>query len=488
MVDFINVSDYTDWKIFVDDFLSRHSDRNLVFRGQNRDMPFVSSMRRIIENSEHVDVPLTTFNWETLILRALEEVGVKARLFPRDKYRLIGMAVLQHYGYRSWFIDVTKAPEIALWFSLNKHSKTTTFILKEEDSGFHPCLYVPTSYYEPTDLPESYFYIIDVTDYEDLYFDLTRYVPKKAIRVHSQNAGAIFEPDDKSFDDLLAAKIKLNGDIMKYSFAEKYTYNSLFPSFEKDYFYRFLLTLPYFVPTDHATKHMAPAFPIVPVPFYKHEELEVFDFAPMIKVLTIPSFFPVENGMIGGLRLDKEICCTVNGRKFKFREALQILPPQYPSKKPTYLFQIPEFEAQSHPSTSDQRQEKTLGSVNHSLAVWPSNNLIVMFPLSPLFLPLGESKDEFLPKGLWIIFDADEIYIARFGFEGLALVTEAGMHFVRKGKLYQVLKRKGDCSCGDLNLHQNYLYFFLLISHFIESGRWSIGPSCLGHRHLIQKI
>jgi len=445
-------------------------------------------MRRAIENFEHTDVPLTTFKWEIVISKALEEAEVEMKRFPKDKYRLVGMALLQHYGYRSWFIDVTTTPEIALWFALNKHSKVTTFILKEIKPEFHPFLHVPTSYYETTDLSEGYFYIIDVTNYQDIYFDLTHYVPKKALRVHAQNAGAIFEPEDKPIDDLVVARIRLSGDILKHSFADKYTYDNLFPSFKEDSFYRSLLTLPYFVPTGHLRKHMAPAFPIVSIPFYRHKDEEVLDLSLMINVLTTPSFFPVENGIIEGVQFDPIPICIVGGKQFKFTEALQILFPQYPSKRPYYQFQISEFESHTQPSMHNKNDEESSEYLHPNLSMWPSNNLLIMFPLSPLFLPLGEHADEFLPKGLWVVFNDNEIYIARFGFEGLSFVTEAGMHYTKKENTYKIDQQRDDCSCGNLRFHMGHLNFFLLISYFIDSGRWIVSSPCMGHFHLIQKI
>jgi len=487
MQEFVSISNLSDWKTLVYDFLNRHTDRKLVFRGQTKNYPFVPSMRRTLENFEHIDVPLTTFQWDVLIWKALEEIGV-GKKFSEDKYRLIGMALLQHYGYRSWFIDVTKTPEIALWFALNKHSKEITRILKQKNPEFHPCLHVPTSYYEQTDLSEGHFYIIDVTDCEDIYFDLTQYAPKKALRVHAQNAAAIFEPDDKPIDDLIVAKIKLFGDILKHGFRQEFTYDKLFPSFKEDSFYRYLLTLPYFVPTDHFQKHMAPAFPIVSVPFYKHNVKEVFDLGSMINVLAVPSFFPVENGKIGGVKFDIIPECVVKTELFKFTDALQILIPQYPSKKPYYQFQIPQVESPTEPFAYNPKTKENSKCLYPNLSIWPANNLLIMFALSPLYLPLGESSDEFLPKGFWVVFDGDQIYIARFGFEDLSLAAEAGMHFCREGKNYQIDRQKNDCPCGNFDFHMHHLKFFLLISHLIDTGRWMISQSCMGHRHLIQKI
>lgn len=483
----MNVTNLNDWRTFVHDFLNRHTDRKFAFRGQTKNYPFVPSMRRALENFEHVDVPLTTFQWEVLIWRALQEVGVEKK-FSEDKYRLIGMALLQAYGYRSWFIDVTKTPEIALWFALNKHSKETTRILKQENPEFHPCLHVPTSYYEQTDLSEGYFYIIDVTDCEDILFDLTRYVPKKALRVHAQNAAAIFEPDDRPIDDSIVVEIKLTGDVLKYGFTQEFTYDTLFPSLKEDSFYRYLLTLPYFVPTGHLQKHMAPAFPVVSVPFYRHNVKEVLDLGLRINVLTVPSFFPVENGKIGGVRFDTVPACVVKTKQFKFIDALQILIPQYPSKRPFYQFQIPEVESPTEPSTYGSKEEENSGSLHPNLSIWPTNNLLIIFALSPLYLPLGEFSHEFLPKGLWIVFDDNEMYVARFGFEDLSFVAEAGMHFRKDVDKYQIAKQKDDCSCGDFDCHMRHLNFFLFISHLIDTGRWRISQSCMGHRHLIQKI
>lgn len=486
MQEFVDIKDFNEWKTFVDNILDKHSERKFVFRGQTKNYAFVPSMKRATNDFEHFDMPLTTFQWEILIWKTLKELGIQGKL-SSEKYRFIGMALLQHYGYRSWFIDVTKTPEIALWFALNKHLKETTFFLRQDNPEFHPLMHVPTSYYVPADTSEGYFCIIDVTDSANVYVDLTQSIPKMAARVSAQDAGALFEQDNRRLDDLIFARIRLGQGILRHTFSGRYTYDRLFPSPKEDSFYRYLLTLPYFVPTNYLTKHMAPAFPVLAVPFYRHSISEVFDYRPTIKILTVPSFLPVENGMLTGIHLDYNPTCVVKGREFKFVEALQILLPQYLSKYPSYLFQIPESESDGHRSRESQKEEKNLGSIVPDLSIWPSNNMLIVFALSPLFLPLGESTDEYLPKGFWVVFENDEIFISRFGFEGLSGVIEAGMHFAKEGATYQIEQLEGDCSCGNFGLHKGYLDLFLFICRQVHSRLWTISPPCMGHRHLVPK-
>ena len=107
---------------------AEYPDRRLVFRGQIHDYPLVPSAARLDESDEQtwMRTALTTV-WESFAAFFLDDLCERA-LMERSRIVPAGMALLQHYGWRSWFIDVTFEPLIACWFALNRWNGEAIYV------------------------------------------------------------------------------------------------------------------------------------------------------------------------------------------------------------------------------------------------------------------------------------------------------------------------------------------------------------------------
>ena len=147
----------------------------IVYRGQCKDHSFTPKMYRGDGNSHAPGcIPFYTMNWQSCAQKLIENISGHRPNLDESQ------AVFQHYGYRSFFIDVTTDPNVALWFSLHKyHSRSVPQYVDDELRS----AVFQLSTYEV--LNEGFFYIIAIPENDKKRFiDLTQIIDKSATRIH----------------------------------------------------------------------------------------------------------------------------------------------------------------------------------------------------------------------------------------------------------------------------------------------------------------
>ncbi|QBQ56293.1 FRG domain-containing protein [Nitrosococcus wardiae] len=105
-------------------------DGTHLFRGQTRHYLNAYGQLNIPSSFDrHGCMPPLMFKW-THYSKAL------IRAFTGLDYHSLSMgmsqAVLQHYGWRSFFIDLTKSPHVACWFAANAYQENRSVQLCED--------------------------------------------------------------------------------------------------------------------------------------------------------------------------------------------------------------------------------------------------------------------------------------------------------------------------------------------------------------------
>jgi len=164
----------------------------VLFRGQTIDRPLVTSIHRSNATEDSALIPDMHFSWSEFAANALSYLGHNT-----DRRSDSAMAVLQHYGARSYFLDVTHDATVALWFALNHFAKAGTALLDETADPhlfFYPLL---TAAYLPANRPEGFVYVIAVPRgmQSSHLIDLDNSLPPHVLRVHRQRGALLANRD-----------------------------------------------------------------------------------------------------------------------------------------------------------------------------------------------------------------------------------------------------------------------------------------------------
>jgi hypothetical protein len=292
-------------------------------------------------------------------------------------------AVMQHYGYRSFFVDVTSDLKVALWFSLHQFvSERAPFHVDKQlrSAIFQWAHYVPC--------PEGFIYCILVPETESSaqYVDLTKIMPVDAMRIYRQSAGAIFpSPKSRSIDSRVVAKLRIFDDGWFSSSNQNVGVCELFPRPNLDTFYRCLCTVPYYMTPEAEFNNMYVAHPLLGFfPIYAETAKELFkEYVPLTRV-----FSHAHPALVWNVAT---AVADLENRRFKTAGAIRIL---------LSLLMIQNL-------TKD-------ADVNNAVltAPWPSNNLLLEFePEASLITPSTKALTEAI-RGLWIILGKKSLRIA----------------------------------------------------------------------------
>ena len=245
----------------------------LLFRGQVHDrVPIPSAARAQPSDSIHIAASsLITEVWETCA-HALLSRSQRASLSRIHSRVPAGMAVLQHYGHRSHFIDVSKSLAVGLWFARHKFVKKRirVFPQKAIHKTGHPLDHafatVTAASYEPHK-EDGFIYIFVVPgDDPTVFLDLERLLPKSFSRVHAQRAGGLLEPvPGAGCESYQVATLVVDTAV---DAPGDRTTSMLFPFPERDRAYRALLRVPWIVPTDKIRPYASEARPWPDIPIY----------------------------------------------------------------------------------------------------------------------------------------------------------------------------------------------------------------------------
>lgn len=159
----IDISSYDELMSHVHEMESSFSDGLLCYRGQVRDYPnMVPSMVRHVDSNEF-DLKETVYGrrfWESVA----EEIA--AEHFPDGSWdpaitheaRLaLCEGILQHYGFRTHFVDVTFNPDVALCFAHNQYSDLYPVF----DGDVKRPKVRRVAWYEPSRESHGYLYVLD---------------------------------------------------------------------------------------------------------------------------------------------------------------------------------------------------------------------------------------------------------------------------------------------------------------------------------------
>jgi len=367
-----------DFEYQLERFRSKYKHKQLIFRGQVKDYPLVPSIRRGKGKTPSAGcIPWLTANWSMCAERLVSK-------FKKSEATAIEtQAVLQHYGYRSFFIDVTSDPEVALWFALHKFKseKTPLYIDRQLRSAIFQW-----SQYVPCLTGFMYLILIPENGSNNQYFDLTSIMPTDAIRIHKQKAGAIFCPQKlRSMDNFVIAKLQIIDDGWFRDSNRNLRFTELFPPPSVDIFYRSLCTVPYFISLQTEMNKIELGHPLLGfLPIYAGSIKELFkEYIPLTRILSHARLAPQWNIATGVVDMENQ--------RFKSRNATRIMLSSLMIQRLSEDIQISNLLQTS---------------------CWPSHNLLLEFePEASLVSPSPTTLQEVV-RGLWVIIGTKSMFVA----------------------------------------------------------------------------
>lgn len=157
----------------------------------------------------------------------------------------LSQAILQHYGWRSFFVDATKAPRIASWFAANKYSENRRIHMCE-DFEENPVWLVHKEGAYSISASQGHIYIID-----------TDYLSKHSIKVHDLS---IIANEEGKLRFKAQSACLIEGEL---------TTLDVFPGRNDDYILKSLLELPWYKGQSNDIDF--------PIPFYRRS-LEIPEY------------------------------------------------------------------------------------------------------------------------------------------------------------------------------------------------------------------
>ena len=126
---YLVIATLNDLDAWVSSVTAEHPGKRLVLRGQTHDYaPSPSAARPAAGEEEELARHYASVVWEAAARAVLPEEPPWL-LDPSPEALAVGMAVLQHYGFRSWFVDVTDDPSVALWFARWRYTDKSPVVL-----------------------------------------------------------------------------------------------------------------------------------------------------------------------------------------------------------------------------------------------------------------------------------------------------------------------------------------------------------------------
>lgn len=409
----------------------------------------------------------------------MADILYQAGVPPRSLHHA-GMALLQHYGFRSWFVDVTDNPEIAAWFATRRYvdevafgkdrncqggSEASTALIDHTFASFRKASFLPNG---KNGVGFLYVLAIDPED-SNLLVDLREHVPPDlAPRIHFQEALALFEPPDgRTINDLVAAKVEVSDSFLNRGSGTK----ALFPRPMQDPTYAALVKAPRVLASDDAVSGSFFAFPLLDVPWYIDAQQEASDYLPYLRVVISESLF-AHRGHLFSFDFFNE----VSGVQYGFQDASCIqLPVRHRAEE--HLFG-PENKAHSAPVEFSKDEwlvatKRLVVEVSSSLNVWPSQNIFLERPvarsLSSRLMMTSEPVLDEVVRGLWVIWNGQQVAITQILDAQGSVEAQAGCHFLLSPKGVQIARTPEDCHLDDDDVHLAQLWEFLHLTRQLKT-------------------
>lgn len=228
-------------------FLSGLTD-DQVIRGQTSNYLAVDQLPDLTTSfTRHGCVPPLMLKWTYYASQVLRVLGA----VPTGTYGIeLDQAILQHYGWRSFFIDVTKSAPVAAWFASHKFKLSRHAEMTEDYQEDFVILAHDTATYEPA-AGEGHLYVISkakAASHKIRFHDLTAEVNASdtALRFHRQQAG-LLGVTTRLPPDILDAHLTVPMELLRaYAVAGGITsQGQLFPSRNEDIVLKLLLSVPW---------------------------------------------------------------------------------------------------------------------------------------------------------------------------------------------------------------------------------------------------
>lgn len=226
---------------------SKYSE-GYLFRGQVKHYVSATGCTSIPTSfSRYQCVPPIMFKW-THYAKAMIRAFSGADYFDIDLE--LSQAILQHYGWRSFYVDLTKAPKIACWFASNFYEKSPA-VHMSEDLNENPVWLVHQNarYIEHND--NGHIYIIDCLILESLgvkIHDLTSMQGDEGrLRFHAQQACLVGNLKNILPPQAIVSHIEVPHKVLR-EYCQKNLIVSvadIFPSKKEDFILNTLLSLPW---------------------------------------------------------------------------------------------------------------------------------------------------------------------------------------------------------------------------------------------------
>ena len=433
-MELLEINSLEDFETSISRFPTENDDGILTFRGQVTDRPLIPAMLRGSGSNAHAPgcIPALTMSWSACASKLVSEFKGSA---PTS---LETQAVLQHYGYRSFFVDTTSDPYVSLWFALHR--------LRAEDTPLHVDKLLRSALFQWVKCEPSstgFVYCIRVPDTRE-FVDLTQTIPRDASRVQVQKAAALFAGRGAPpLDGLIIAKLCVKDEGWFKSSGHDRKVTDIFPSPSSDLFYRCLCTVPYYFPSNAFVDVARPLLGMFPIYSESVYQL-VRDFAPLTRVLS--SEHPALEWNVSATVIEFE-----NREVEATKAARIILSP--------FLIEA-------------LMQQEELAS-NPDYSCWPSSNLLLELDLDASLSPPSRTPIAEIFRGLWTVIEKQSLLMWNMvdNFEEIQL-KHRRTHSIDD---YSVIK--GECNCD----HSPELMLFRKATQLLGTGKLSLEKSSLGY-------
>ncbi|UTD55165.1 hypothetical protein [Halomonas sp. MS1] len=219
-----------------------------LFRGQVKHYVDSNGFTSIPTSfSRHGCIPDVMFKW-THYAKAMIRGFSGADYFDMDLE--LSQAILQHYGWRSFYVDLTKSSSIACWFASNAYEESKS-IHMSEDIHENPVWLVHKDAKHSQPEGVGHIYIVDCLALETLGIKIHDLASLKEdegrLRFHAQQACLVGNLNDRLPPQVITSHIEVSSSVLK-DYCEKQRINDVsdvFPSRKEDFVLRTLLSLPW---------------------------------------------------------------------------------------------------------------------------------------------------------------------------------------------------------------------------------------------------
>lgn len=230
------------------EYLFSKYSQGFLFRGQTK---------HYLDENQNINIP-TSFSRHgcipPLMLKWTHYSNAILSTFMGYQYHEISFelsqAILQHYGWRSFFVDLTKSPAIACWFAANQYKESPSINMTENFEEDFIWLVHKQAQYISTD-NSGHIYIIDTKILEDHgihIYDLTELKSEEAeLRFHVQQACLAGKLNNKLPEQSIILHAEVDSQILSDYYIKNniLEINDVFPNRSKDFILNTLLEMPW---------------------------------------------------------------------------------------------------------------------------------------------------------------------------------------------------------------------------------------------------